>query len=200
MAQNGHRLDSSLAEFGELGALFEVHRPRLRAMLDRRIDRRLAPKIGAEDVLHEAYLVAQRRWADFQQEPRAPYPWLYGLTRDALLDAWRRLQRGVRNPDREMPWPERSSIELGLRLFGKLTSPSQALRREEIRDLVQEALNKLAPNDREVLMMRHFDDLSNGEIAEVLGISPVAVMQRYSRALRRIAQQLPQLGPEDCER
>jgi RNA polymerase sigma-70 factor (ECF subfamily) len=199
MARDGERIDASLADLAQLADLVEEHRPSLLAMIERRLDPRLAAKIDPESVLQDAFIVARRRWRGFQENPRSAYVWLYGLVRDALFESWRRFRRESRDLGREMPWPERSSMQLGLRLVGGGTTPSQALMREEIRALVHEALVKLDPIDREVLVMRHFDELSHAEIAEILGIQPDAAMQRYARARRRIAGLLPQFRPEGSE-
>lgn len=177
----------SVADLAELTRAFEACRSRLRAMLERRIDPVLGPRLDADDLLHEAFLRARRRWGRAGGPgPGDPYPWLYGLARDCLFEAWRRETRPGRDPRRELPWPERSSVQLGLSLVGTATSPSQALVRAELRDRVRRAIEQLRPADREILWMRHFDELSFRDAAAVLGIHEDAAMQRYSRALRRL--------------
>jgi DNA-directed RNA polymerase specialized sigma24 family protein len=100
---------SSVSELANLAKLFEEHRPRLLAMLQSRIDPAMAARIGAEDVLHEAFLLARRRWHRFQSGGMTPYVWLYRITRDCLIEVWRRQNCDGRDPRREVPWPERSS-------------------------------------------------------------------------------------------
>lgn len=176
----------SVADLSRLAEAFEVHRPRLRAMLLRRIDPVLWRRVDADDLLNETFLAACRRLDGSGRVEHESYAWFYGLARDCLIEAWRRETRGRRDPRREMPWPGRSSVQLGLSLVGDLTGPSRAYARDELRQRVHAALGELKPSDREILWMRHFDDLPFREVAAVLGISEDAAMQRYSRALRRI--------------
>jgi RNA polymerase sigma-70 factor (ECF subfamily) len=71
-------------------------------------------------------------------------------------------------------------------LIGRESSPSRQLLREELRERVQNALAKLKPRDREVLVLRHLEQLSTPETAEVLAISEAAVKKRHLRALERV--------------
>src|SRR5437899_2102335 len=124
--------NDSLIDSAALGKLLEEHRPRLRAMLQRRIDPALAARIDADDILSEAFLLARRKWAGFSEAGMTPYAWLYRIALDCLIEAWRRETRGRRHPDREMPWPDRSSVQLGLNLIGTGTTPSKAAARNEL--------------------------------------------------------------------
>ncbi len=116
----------------------------------------------------------------------APLPWLYRLALDSLWEAWRRETRDCRDLQREVPWPDRSSVQLGLSLIAPGTSPSQALERKELQEQVRQAMAALKPADREILAMRHFEQLSFKEIAQVLGIKGGAANLRYVRALARL--------------
>jgi RNA polymerase sigma-70 factor, ECF subfamily len=176
----------SVYEVAELAKLFQEHRSRLLTMLQRRLDPLLAVRIDAEDVLSEAFVVARRKWSGFATSGMTPYSWLYGIARDCLIDAWRRENRQLRALDKEMPWPDRSSAQLAMGLMGSLTSPSEAVVRGELNERVRQVLDGLRPKDREILWMRHFDELSFRETALILGTSEDAAMQRYSRALRRV--------------
>jgi len=177
---------TSVGEVAALGELFQEHRFRLLAMLERRLDPRLAVRIDAEGLLHEAFLVARRKWPTFETSGMSPYPWLYRIALDCLIEAYRRENRGKRTLDKEMPWPDRSSEQMALGLMGALTSPSEAMARGELQVRVRHALDGLRPKEREILWMRHFDDLPFRDVALVVGISEEAAMQRYSRALRHI--------------
>jgi RNA polymerase sigma-70 factor (ECF subfamily) len=176
----------SVADMAALARLFQEHRARLLTMLRRRIDPRLSARIDAEGVLAEAFVAARRKWPRFEASGMSPYAWLYGIVRDCLIEAWRRENRESRRPDKEIPWPERSSDQMAIGLMGSLTSPSEALDRGELQERVRQALDALRPPDREILWMRHFDDLPFRDVAVVLGITEDAAMQRYSRALRRV--------------
>src|SRR5437773_10499109 len=101
----------SLAGMAELGQLLEEHRPKLLAVVQRRLDPALARRISPEDILSEAFLQARRRWHSFQeQNGMTAYAWLYRTVMDCLIEAWRHESRDCRHPGNEMPWPERSSI------------------------------------------------------------------------------------------
>ena len=84
--------------------------------------------------------------------------------------------------------PEATSASLAAQLLGRLTSPSQAAIRAERQIRLQEALNSMDPIDREVLALRHFEELSNAEAAAVLGLDKSAASKRYVRALRRLKE------------
>src|SRR5262249_6626433 len=85
---------------------------------------------------------------------------------------------------------EASSVSLAAQLLGKLTTPSQACLRAELQLHIQEALEEMEPLDREVLSLRHYEQLSNQETAYVLGISEAAASIRFIRALRRLKELL----------
>jgi RNA polymerase sigma-70 factor (ECF subfamily) len=191
MSSPDHSPDAteSLADRVALGELLQTHRPRLLAMLQWRIDPALAPRLDAEDVLAQVFLVARRRWADFRaQTEMAPYPWLFRLALDSLSEAWRRETRERRDLNREMPLPDRSSIQLGLGVMAPGTSPSQALLRKEVQEQVRLAMAALKPADREILALRHFDQLSSKEVAQILGITVNAVNLRHVRAVGRFKE------------
>lgn len=181
-------MSSSVSELAALGKLFEEHRPKLLAMLERRIDPALRKRLEPAEVLQEAFLAAQYKWRRFRAAPSAmtPHAWLYRVVLDTLIEIWRKQSRDRRNPAREMPWPEQSSIQLGLGLLNSGTSPSEAFARKELQERMRHALEGLGPRDREILWMRHYDDLSFSEAAAVLGITENAATVRYVRALKRL--------------
>ncbi len=175
-----------------LAELFEYYRLRLERMVQLRLDTRLVGRVDPSDVLQEAYLDAAARIQDYLQEPAVTsYIWLRGLTRERLIRLHRRhLGAKCRTVERERALPEASSILLGEQLLARGSSPSKALRREELRGRVQGALDKLGPDDREVILMRHFEDMSNGEVAQVLNLNDSAASMRYGRAVFRLKQLL----------
>jgi RNA polymerase sigma-70 factor (ECF subfamily) len=186
---------SSVADLARLAQLLEEYRPQLLVMLMRRLDPRLARRVDAEDILTEAFLQARRRWAEFRQSDRAAYPWLYRITLDCLIEAWRREARQCRDLEAEVPWPEESSVQLGLGLVQPGTSPTQAAVREELRRRMRQVMELLPAKDREVLWMKHEDGLSHAQTGEVLGISANAATVRYVRALRRLKELWQRLNP-----
>src|SRR5262249_1591667 len=153
---------------------------------------RLAARIDASDVLQEAYLDAVRQVQGYLRQPQVSlYVWLRGLAHERLLNLHRQhLQAQCRAAQREMPLPAESSGVLAKPLLAPGLSPSQALLQEELRDRLQKALAALAPKDQEVLLMRHFEGMANGEVAQALGLSPSAATMRYGRALFRLKQLL----------
>ena len=182
-----------------LGALFAHHRDRLRQLVRLRLDRRVAGRLDPSDVLQEAYLDVARRFPEYAAAAAVPfYVWLRELTGQRLIDLHRRhLGAKMRNAGLEVSLgrgalPRASSASLAEMLMGRLTSASRAAVRAETRLRVQEALNSMDPLDREVLVLRHFEVLSNEETARVLGIKPSAASNRHVRALRRLEEILSQ--------
>ena len=194
--RNEGKPPSSVSEIAALAKVFESHRPRLLAMLRRRMDPALAPRMDPEDILSEAFLRASPRWSD-QDPAMSSYCWLYRIVLDCLIEAWRAAHAQGRSLQREVPWPERSSVELGMGLFGSSSSPSEALGRNELKERIVWAIEQLKPDDREILGMRHFDGLSYRDVAAVLDITEDAAMQRYVRALRRLKRLWSQIEPSD---
>jgi RNA polymerase sigma-70 factor (ECF subfamily) len=192
-------------EQGALGVLFGAHRERLRRMVQLRLDRRLQGRIDPSDVIQEAFLDASRRLDEFAADPRMPpFVWLRLLTAQRLVTL-HRVHLGVKARDaaREVslhsgPLPSADSRSLAAQLLGRLTSPSRAVIRAEIQIKIQDALNAMDPIDREILALRHFEELTNSETAAVLEIHKAAASNRYVRALRRLKEILaPMLGLGD---
>ena len=180
-----------------LAELFARYRGRLRRMVKLRLDRRLQGRVDPSDVLQEAQLEITRRAAEYAADPRVPpFLWLRLITGQRLTALHRRhLGAQMRNAGQEIalhrgPIPQATSLSLAEMLLGRLTSPTQAARRAEVRLLLQEALNGMDPLDREVLTLRHFEELSIAEVAQVLGLSKTAASNRYIRALERLREAL----------
>jgi RNA polymerase sigma-70 factor (ECF subfamily) len=180
-----------------LGRLFSLHRERLRRMVNMRLDTRLQGRLDPSDVLQEAYLEFANSLDKYARNPAIPlFLWLRLLTGRKLQALHRRhLGTQLRDAGRELSLhggalPQASSVSLAAQLLGRLTTPSAAAARAELQLRVQEALNGMDVLDREVLALRHFEQLSNAEAAQVLEISEAAASNRYVRALRRIKKLL----------
>jgi RNA polymerase sigma-70 factor (ECF subfamily) len=176
-----------------LADLLSPYRSRLKRMVRVRLNPRLQGRVDDSDVIQDALLEASQRLQEYLQEPNLPFfLWLRYLTGQKLVDVHRRhLGRQKRDAGLEVSlhrgaWPMASCTSLAEQLLGRLSSPSQAAIRAELRQSVQEALNNLEPLDREVLAMRHFEQLSNAEAATALGIGKSAASSRYLRALKRL--------------
>ena len=199
------RLPELLRRAGEgdplaLGELFGEHRARLRRMVQARLDRRVQGRLDPSDVLQEAYLDIAARAAEYAAKPGMPFfLWLRFLTGQRLLMTHRKhLGAKMRDVGQEVSLyhgalPQASSASLAAHLLGRLTSPSQAAVRTELQLKLQEALNAMEPLDREVLTLRHFEQMSNDEAAQALGLAKSAASKRYVRALKRLRDVLATL-------
>jgi len=197
MMRDESSLPSTIADMAALGQLFGEHRPKLLAMVQKRLDPALSARIDAEDILSEAFLEARRKWNSFKkQSAMTPYAWLYRIVLDRLIEAWRRETRARRDAKQEMPWPERSSVQMGLGLVNPGTSPSEAAARAEMQQRMRQTLELLGARDQEILWMRHYDQLSFKEAAMVLGVTESAATLRYVRALKRLKNLWQQLHGE----
>jgi RNA polymerase sigma-70 factor, ECF subfamily len=191
------------ARAGDPAALSEVfarHRDRLRRMVELRLDSRLQARIDASDVIQEAFLEVAGRLDDYLRDPKLPlFLWLRLVVGEQLVNLHRRhLGTRMRDPRREVslfhdPLPQASSAALAAQLLGKFTSPSQAAVRAERLIRLQEAINSLDPIDREVLALRHFEQLNRAETALALGVTEAAAAKRYIRALQRLKNMLAQM-------
>lgn len=187
-----------------LSALLAQHRERLRRMVALRMDQRLQGRIDASDVVQEAYLEAWTRLAEYLRNPTMPFfLWLRLLTAQRLVTLHRK-HLGVQKRDAALEislhqegLPGASSAALAAQLLGQDTRPSEAAMRAEMKVRLQEALNSMDPMDREVLALRHFEQLSRAEISHLLQIREAAVSKRYIRALKRLRDLLSSMpgGP-----
>ena len=176
-----------------LGELFDCHRPKLRRMVELRLDHRLAGRVSASDVLQEAYIDALKRVEHYFAKPGQPFfGWLRLVVGQRIADVHREHLAGKRDAGREIGMnrggTEADSTCLANCLLGKMSSPSQAAQRHETFALLEDALNQMDSLDREVLALRHFEELSNTETAHLLGIQPAAASKRYVRALARLKE------------
>jgi RNA polymerase sigma-70 factor (ECF subfamily) len=178
-----------------LNSLFGRYRDRLRRMVELRLDTRLQARLDASDVIQEAYVEVAERLGGYLRDPQLPpFLWLRLIVGERLMKLHRHhLGTQMRDVGREVSLfrgalPAASSAALAARLLGRHTSPTQAAVRAERLLRLQEALNTLEPMDREVLSLRHFEELTAAETARVLGIEESAAAKRYFRALKRLKE------------
>ena len=173
--------------------LISIYRPRLKRMIEFRLDRRLRGRVDPSDVFQEAYLDATKRVTHFVEKPELPFlVWLRQITLQRMIEFHRRHIQVKKRDARAERSLDRgnlgygTSVSLASQLVGQLTSPSQLLMRVELMQQVEESLDSMDPVDREVLALRHFEELSNNEVAEILGITKAGASNRYVRALARL--------------
>ncbi|MDJ0975684.1 MAG: sigma-70 family RNA polymerase sigma factor [Planctomycetota bacterium] len=188
----------ALAEAGDerqevLGRAFQELRPRLERMVQMRMDPRLRERIGASDVLQDAWGDVSRRVDDYLADPRMPFfLWVRFITAQKLLQLRRHhVEAQRRDVRRQVPVqgsarPGVTSIALANQLAARGTTPTQAAQRGDVRSQLEQALDQMSEMDREILALRHFEGLTNSEAAAELGIEKKAASKRYLRALERI--------------
>src|SRR5436190_22654480 len=184
------------ARTGDAAAAGEAlvrHRARLRRMVEARLDRRVRGRIDPSDVLQDGFADAVARLPGYLADPKLPlFLWLRLIVGERLAKIHRdHLGAQIRDAGREVslyrgPMPAASSAALAAHLLGNETSPTQAAVRAERLVGLQEALNALEPLDREILSLRHFEELTHAEAARVLEIGEAAAAKRYIRALKRL--------------
>lgn len=185
-----------------LAELVEANRERLLRSLRLRLDARLERRVAPEDVLQEAWLAARQRIAHFAADGfTRPYTWLRAVVLQTLVDVHRHhLGAQMRDARCEVPvaggrlQPEATSVVMAQELSGHLATPSGATMQAESARLIAAALDRLAAGDREIIALRHFEDLGNDEVAEVLGLQVKAASIRYIRAVRRLKDELERSG------
>lgn len=178
--------------------LFTQYRARLRRMVRLRLDRRLQGRVDPSDVLQEAHLDVARRAREYlaDPDPMPAFLWIRFITGQRLVDTHRKhFGAQMRDAFQEVSLhrgglPQATSVSLAELLLGRLTSPTRAARRAEMQVRLQDVLNTMDPIDREVLTLRHFEEMSNGETAQVLGLTKSAASNRYMRALLRLKETL----------
>jgi RNA polymerase sigma-70 factor (ECF subfamily) len=177
---------------GAVNALLERHRAALRRMVDLRMDRALSRRVDASDIVQDVMVEANRRLKDYLSNPSMPFHlWLRHMARDRLIDAHRRHRVSQRRSlDREQPLaardPDRSTLELAAQLCDQELTPAAAATWQELQRRFQQAVEELDEQDREIVLMRHFEELSNQEVAQALNLTGAAASMRYLRAMRKL--------------
>lgn len=184
--------------------LWERYRPALRRMIDMRLDHALMRRMDASDIVQDVLLRASERLADYLRDPSMPFHlWLRRIATDRVIDAHRRHRvAGKRSMDRERPLAglgasglaeDRSSLDLAAQLRDPAPTPAAEALRHELECRFRDALARLDDDDREIILLRHFEQLANGEAARALGLSEAAAGMRHLRALRRLRAMLAEV-------
>lgn len=186
--------------------LLARYRDRLRRMVALRLDHRLQGRIDASDIVQEACLEADTRMQEYLARPAMPFfLWLRFLTGQKLITLHRHhFGAKMRDAGREVPLdyggaPATTSAGLAAQIVGHDPRPSEIAIQLETQARFQAVLDGLEPLDREIIALRHHEQLSNAEAAHVLELQEAAASKRYIRAMRRLKEALgdwPQSGAE----
>lgn len=183
--------------------LLERHRQAVRQMIDLRMDQMIKRRVDASDIVQEVMIEANRRLAEFLENPVMPFHlWLRQMAKDRLIDAHRRHRgAGRRSLDREQPLVaiagNESSVDLIAQIRDSELTPAAAATWHELQLRFQQACDQLDELDQEIVLLRHFEHLSNSEAATVLQLSPQAASMRYLRAMRRLRHFLDGTAGDD---
>jgi RNA polymerase sigma-70 factor (ECF subfamily) len=186
-----------LADPAAAEELWERHRPALRRMIGLRLGSALRRRVDASDIVQDVLLKASQRLRDYLRHPVMPFHlWLRQIARDQVIDAHRRHRAaGKRSLERERPlagnglsgaFSDRSSLDLAAQLRDPGLTPAAQALRQELQARFSSALDELEDDEREVILLRHFEHLTNSETARILGLSEAAAGMRHLRALRRL--------------
>ena len=177
--------------------LLDRHREAVRRMVHMRLDQAVARRVDASDVVQDVLLEASQRLSDYIRSPSMPFHlWLRQLAKDRIIDMHRRHRAAQRRSvDRErnissFASDDQSAADLAALLRDAELTPAASALRKEMEERFVLALDQLDESDREIVIMRHFEHLGNGEVAEALGLSAPAAGMRYLRAIRRLRELL----------
>lgn len=175
--------------------LLERHRDAIRRLVQMRLDVRIQRRVDVSDVVQDVFVEANRRLTDYVQNPQMPFHlWLRQIAKDRIIDAHRRHRGSAkRSVDREqaMNVPagmDRSSIELAAQIVDPELTPAAAATQHEMAQRVEAAIAQLGEQDGEIIIMRHYEHLSNQEIAQALELTEPAASMRYLRAVRKLRE------------
>ena len=193
--------DAARGDSSAVGRLLEQHRERLTRMVRLRLDPRARGRVGASDVLQEAFVDALDRIEEYYAHPDVPfYVWLRFLVGQRILRVHRHHMRAKKRAvARELSleavtWPQASSLSIAEELIASGDSPSRAAAFAELQQRLVAALESMAPTDREILVLRHVEQLSNVQVAAILNLEISAASKRYVRALRKLRAILGESG------
>ena len=176
--------------------LLEKHRAAVHRLVQVRLDRKVQQRVDVSDVVQDVMIEASGRLDKYLNDPvMAFHLWLRQIAWDRIIDTYRRHRVSAkRNMDREQPMkggaPDQSTMDFAAHLCDPAMTPQAAATQREIAVQVEQTIELLGDQDREIIIMRHYEHLSNQEIAEVLGLNAPAASMRYLRALRRLRELL----------
>lgn len=185
--------DARRGDAGAVDRLLGEFRDPLRRVIDLRLDPAVARRVDASDIVQDVLIEANQRLTEYLKHPAMPFHlWLRHLAQDRIIDTHRRHRLAQRRSvDREQAiarpaWADESSASLVAHLIDTERTPTSEAIRHELQRRLADAVNKLSDDDREIVLMRHHEALSNQEVAGALGLTEAAASMRYLRALRRL--------------
>jgi len=172
--------------------LLERHRAALRRMVKMRLDYKIQQRVDVSDVVQDVLFEANRRLRDYLANPAMAFHlWIRQIAKDRIIDAHRRHRVSAkRSVDREQPMApvmdDRSSLQLAAQVVDPQLTPGEAVAQQEMARHVEQAISQLGDQDCEIIIMRHYEHLTNQEVAQSLGLTEPAASMRYLRAIRRL--------------
>ena len=184
--------------------LIERHRDAIWRLVRMRLDRKIQQRVDVSDVVQDVFIEANRRLTRYLENPVMPFHlWLRQIAKDRIIDAYRRHRVSAkRSVDKEHQGrvalgPDQTSLALVNQLVDGEMTPAAAVTRRELAERVEQAIAELPEQDREILLMRHYEQLSNQEVADTMGLSQPAAGMRYLRAIRRLRETLLADGEQE---
>ena len=188
-----------------INRLIERHRDAVLRMVQMRLDQKIRRRVDVSDVVQDVMIDASRRLQEYIANPVMPFHlWLRHIAKDRIIDAHRR-HRGSqkRSVDREQGLAvpgadDHSTMDLAAHLCDGELTPAAAATQREMAERVEAAITELGEQDGEIIIMRHYEQLSNQEVAQALGLSEPAASMRYLRAVRRLREMLTGRGDSEA--
>jgi RNA polymerase sigma-70 factor (ECF subfamily) len=184
--------DARRGDASAVNRLFDRHRNALHRLIQLRLDQRIRPRVDVSDVVQDVLVEANRRLKEYLDDPAMAFHlWIRQIAKDRIIDAHRRhrvsAKRSVDREQRLAPTGgDQSSAQLVAQLSDGQLTPAAAATQQELTRLVEQAIGRLNEQDGEIVVMRHYEQLSNSEVAQVLGLTEPAASMRYLRAIRRL--------------
>ncbi len=189
--------DAKQGDGSAVNQLMDRQRDALRRMVEMRLDQKIQRRVDVSDVVQDVLIEANRRLADYLDKPVMPFHlWMRQIAKDRIIDAHRRHRASAkRSVDREQPMVapagmDRSTMELAAQICDPELTPAAAATQQELARRVEQAITQLNDQDCEIIVMRHYEQLSNQEVAQALGLTEPAASMRYLRAVRRLRELL----------
>jgi RNA polymerase sigma-70 factor (ECF subfamily) len=198
--------DARKGDPGAVDKLLGEFREPLRQVIGLRLDPAIARRVDASDIVQDVLVEANQRLTEYLKKPDMPFHlWLRHLAQDRIIDTHRRHRLAQRRSvDREQQaarpaWDDQSSVSLIGQLIDTERTPTSEAIRLELQRRLNAAIDQLSDDDREIILMRHHEMLSNQDVAHALHLTEAAASMRYLRALRRLRTVLVPDGGEPAD-